>query len=1165
MKKAFRNWWVATGLAVALLVLVLCVGLPFFIGGLRPWPVRIALCVAIAGLWLLWAFLRARKRRKAAAAIEAQLATPSAADQESAAVAARMRDALAALRSSSGNRRDYLYAKPWYMIIGPPGAGKTTALLNSGLRFPFADQSVQGVGGTRNLDFWFADEAALVDTAGRYTTQDSDASADTEGWKTFLAQLKKSRPLSPINGVIVAIGVDELLGSDRAGLDRHAALVRRRLVELRATLEVAMPVYLLVTKADLIAGFVEYYDDLDVEGRRAVLGATLPYEAGKPQADALVAAFDQMVIAQGERQAKRLFDEVDHARRALILGFPTQLAALRNRLARFVDGAFLSGDAPGGTLRGFYLTSGVQEGAPLDRILAGVADVFQQGPSLSARGAGGSGRAYFLNRLLTEVIFGEAGLVRADPAARKRQQARLAMGLAGVAAAGALVLAAWAVSFVKNRMFLSELNSQSHAVAALTRQIGIDPVEVRDSDPDLEAALPVLDALRALPQGHADQAAGEPGLLRRFGLYQSSHADQAMESYRAGLRRILLPRILLRLEQYMAANTANPMQLYQPLKVYLMLGGRGPMDKATVEQWVAADWAGELLPGSDRAPVRKQLSAHLKAMLEDPGLSSAWPGGRQAPLDGDVIAGARAALQTLSLADRAYAVLKLKAIAMGPPWRASAALPAGDAQAFANGAEVMALEVPYFFTLAGHEKAYQVGLATVAADFRNDMWVLGEDAGAQGTVMQMSQIRPNVARLYAREYIEAWERVVKVPKPANYFGDAAALGAFAKTPSPLKVLLLELRKNTTFGGGTNAAKDLAMRRLESSRLGRAVRGAQEVAGEGGFDAGTEISNYFKPLHDYVGDGRQPGPIDEFVAAVKEAGQAVSSANIMGGGMGAEAAQGSMGLAMGKVATAAGGAPALLQPFIDSAAKGGTKASISAVQGALGDVYARSVLPECKGATDEKYPFFGNAEAEASLLDMQRVFAMGGVMDGFLDQRIVPLLDTGGPIWRWKEGDPATAALSPSSPDEFAKARKLRDLLMGGLVVKVVAKSFGAEVASADLTAGGAQYRFESGGEAEERAVIWSAQGNVPEASLTLSAEPAAGARPSPLVRIKETGPWALFRLMDNARLQNTGPATVLATFGNGAQSVVFQISLPGNQNPFVRGGEPWSFRCPAML
>ncbi|MCB2078747.1 MAG: type VI secretion system membrane subunit TssM, partial [Novosphingobium sp.] len=875
----------------------------------------------------------------------------------------------------------------------------------------------------------------------------------------------------------------------------------------------------------------------------------------------IVEEFDLLVKAQGERQAKRLFDEVDQARRSLILGFPAQLAALRNRLARFVEGAFISGDTPSGTLRGFYFTSGVQEGAPLDRILAGVADAFQ---TTAGSHGGSSGRAYFLNRLLTDVVFGEAGLVRADPAARKRQQRRLAMGLAGVAACAALVLAAWAVSFFKNRSFLSDLNSGSVAAATLIRQTGIDMVETRETDPDLEQSLASLRALRNLPQGYADQKRGEPGWLRRFGLYQSSHAEEAVESYRDGLRRIMLPRLLLRLEQFMAANSNDPMALYQPLKVYLMLGGMGPMDKATVKSWITQDWAEEALPGSDRAPVRKELTAHLNALLEDESMSSAWAGGRKAPLDGTTIANARAALQTLSLADRAYAVLKLKALSSGPPWRANAALAAGDAQAFANGEEVLQMEVPYFFTLSGHEKAYQVGLTTVAADFRKELWVLGEDSDTEGTRLQMSQIRPNVARLYARDYIDAWEKVATTPKPANYFADAAALGAFTKTPSPLKILLLELRKNTTFKGGTNAAKDMVKEGLQSSRLSRVVQGADKMKGEGGFDAGTEISNYFKPLHDYVGSGEAPGPIDEFVAALKQAGSAITSANIAGGAIGSESAQGQMAIAMGNVATAAGGAPAMLQGFVESAASGGAKATVSAAQGALDDAWTTSVLPDCKLATEDKYPFFGTAQDDASLVDVQRVFAMGGVLDAFLTERIIPLLDMSGPIWRWNE-TPTTADLSPSSPDEFVKARKLRDLLVAGVAVKFEPKAFGADVDMVELSTGGTQYRFEEAG-ASPRPVIWSAQGNVPEASLTMYASPKEeGGKPRQIDKVSETGPWALFRLMDTAHLENTGPQSLNATFGNGGQSVVFKISLPNQQNPFIRGGGVWSFRCPVAL
>ena len=1152
MKKIFGNWWVLTGLIVVLLVLVFCVALPLVVLGLAPWWVRLSLAVLIVGVWGGIGWWRARRARKAAEAIAAELATPSAGDQESAAVAARMGEALAGLRASSGSKRDYLYSRPWYVIIGPPGAGKTTALLNSGLRFPFAEQSFQGVGGTRNLDFWFSEEAALVDTAGRYTTQDSHGAADTRGWESFLALLKKHRPLSPINGVIVALGVDELLRSDRAGLDRHAALVRRRLAELRGTLEVSVPVYVLFTKADLLAGFVEYYDDLDVEGRRAVLGATLPVTNTRPAADDLVAAFDRMVAAQSARQAKRLFDEVDQRRRALILGFPAQLAALRSRFARFVEGAFLGGSQPLGTLRGFYFTSGVQEGAPLDRILAGVAQVYQQQAGSSS---GGSGRTYFLNRVLTEVAFREAGLVEADPAARRRQHARMTAGIAAVAAAAALVLIVWGISFVRNRSFQHDLGTSAAAAAQQIRQTGDDMVEVRATDPDLEQSLAVLDSLRALPQGYDDQANGAPGLMMRFGLFQSSHAAQAVEAYRSGLRRIMLPRLLLRLEQYMAGHGGDPLSLYQALKVYLMLGGQGPMDVGTVKSWVAADWANEAYPGADRAPERAQLEKHLSALLEDDSLNVAWAG-QKAPLDGTTIAGARATLATLSLADRAYAVLRQKAMANGgAAWSAGAALSAGDAQAFANGKDVLALQVPYFYTRQGYDQAYLKGLTTVSEDMKKEMWVLGGDADTAGLQEQMSQIRPGVAALYAKDYIAAWEKVATTPQPASYFADPAAMGAFTKTPSPLKVLLLELRKNTTFSGGAGAAVGMGMNRFAQTRVGQVA--GQLASGEGGLDAGSQIANNFKPIQDYVGDGKAPAPIDDFIAAMKQAGSAVASAKFAGGGMGSDSAQGAMATAMGSMATAVGGAPPQLQGFVSAAAGGGKTASVTAAQGAIADAYTRAVLPDCKSATEDKYPFVGNALADASPVDVQRVFGMGGSFDAFLQQRVTPLLDKSGPIWRWSATDPTAATLNPSSPDEFRLAAQLRDILMGGLTVKFATKAFSGGVDAAELVVGSTTYRFDITSTGD-RPVVWSTQGNIPHAAVSLFAGSVK------VGEIDKEGPWALFHLIDAARKENAGPQSFVATFGDGAKTVQFKVGLPTTDNPFGRGGV-WSFRCPAAL
>ena len=123
---------------------------------------------------------------------------PTSADdrsgEEAAALRERMSTALSLLKRARGTR-GYLYEQPWYVIIGPPGAGKTTALLNSGLKFPLAAEmgqgAVAGVGGTRLCDWWFTENAVLIDTAGRYTTQDSNAAVDRAGWDAFLDLLQQ--------------------------------------------------------------------------------------------------------------------------------------------------------------------------------------------------------------------------------------------------------------------------------------------------------------------------------------------------------------------------------------------------------------------------------------------------------------------------------------------------------------------------------------------------------------------------------------------------------------------------------------------------------------------------------------------------------------------------------------------------------------------------------------------------------------------------------------------------------------------------------------------------------------------------------------------------------------------------------------------------------------
>ena len=154
-----------------------------------PWILAIlATLLVFFVLFTIWLYRRF-KARKAAREIEKALNAQAEEQARSVrpeqqaevrAIQAEFNRAIGALKSSRLGKTgvDALYALPWYVIIGPPGAGKSTALRNSGIPFPYMSQQtgggVKGVGGTRNCELWLSNEGVLVDTAGRYPTDADD-------------------------------------------------------------------------------------------------------------------------------------------------------------------------------------------------------------------------------------------------------------------------------------------------------------------------------------------------------------------------------------------------------------------------------------------------------------------------------------------------------------------------------------------------------------------------------------------------------------------------------------------------------------------------------------------------------------------------------------------------------------------------------------------------------------------------------------------------------------------------------------------------------------------------------------------------------------------------------------------------------------------------------
>ena len=400
--------------------------------------------------------------RRSTAALEKGLGDQAGSDgirpdqqAEIAAMQAEFQKALRSLKSSRLGHKggDALGALPWYVIIGPPGAGKTTALRSSGLPFPHAKGGrVRGVGGTRNCDWWLSNDAVILDTAGRWATQDDDR----EEWLAFLDLLHQTRPQKPVNGILVAVSLTDLQGE----ADEMAALskaLRERVDEVMGRLEMVLPVYLLVTKCDLVPGFVEMFGDLRDKERGQIWGFTLPLLAS---ADERIEMFgehlDDLCDVIEQKAALRMYDERRVEARFSIFEFPKQLTAIRQVLTDLVTDLFAENvyqDAP--IMRGVYFTSGTQEGRPIDRIMKSMAEAF----GVSARAAAvavSKPKSYFLRDLFTEVVFPDKDFaIRSTRVLARQRIRRLALTVCAlVAAAGFLFLPVR--SYSTNRDFIYE-------------------------------------------------------------------------------------------------------------------------------------------------------------------------------------------------------------------------------------------------------------------------------------------------------------------------------------------------------------------------------------------------------------------------------------------------------------------------------------------------------------------------------------------------------------------------------------------------------------------------------------------------------------------------------------------------------------------------------------
>lgn len=342
-----------------------------------PWWVGVAMLVGILGIWvgILFvkrSFLRRREKefvRRVIAQDQAAIQTaPLHERQQLMELQEDWKKAVEQLLGSNLRKKgNPLYVLPWYVVIGESGAGKSSAIRNAGMNPALSEnRRAAGITATRNCDWWFFENAIVLDTAGRYTIA-IDQGPDQEEWQKFLVLLARYRRREPVNGVVVVVSAEKLLAGDSKALREDGQEIRAHLDQLMRGLGSKFPIYVLVTKLDFIHGLTEFAAALPPERLNQAMGFTND-KALPIWKDVLDQALNS--IAGRLRSLRFILIHRSPVLGAGALHFPTEFESLHGGLADFLKPIFDQNsyqETP--LLRGLFFSSARQGVTPYSQFL----------------------------------------------------------------------------------------------------------------------------------------------------------------------------------------------------------------------------------------------------------------------------------------------------------------------------------------------------------------------------------------------------------------------------------------------------------------------------------------------------------------------------------------------------------------------------------------------------------------------------------------------------------------------------------------------------------------------------------------------------------------------------------------------------------------------------
>ncbi len=1048
--------------------------------------------------------------------------------------------------------------------MGLEEAGKTSLIQRSGQTYSLTNVTRQSRT-ERNpfgFEWWVGDNGVLIDPDGELLSQNSGpASGEMQHrlWMHFVNWLEKNRPQRPLNGVILTVDLAQLSLSSDQQRRSQAIVVRTRLRELMEQLGARLPVYITFTKLDLLYGFAPFAKTFSQEELRQPFGCTFSLNQQDPDdwLSEFESGYEELVETLNQRLPGVLSSTRDAEERSAAYSFTRQIAGLKSIMAQYLAD-LLAADAfsTPALVRGTYFTSVLQEGVPEDAFVHAAASHYGlAGPTQPAQRSGTSS-SLFTKSLFPEIIYREAGLASDNRKALARRRRKVSLATAAALVCGAGVTAGWQHYFIENANAALAVETGVESFMDDWRPIGYEP------DTTGKNLLEPLDQLR-----EATLAFGEyrntPKVVADMGLYKGHRVGPEVEaSYLDMLSYQFMPALMLGVMENMSKAPDNSSERLSHLRVLRMLYDASGRREGIVRDYMMDYWQ-QAFPA--QRSVQQRLVNHLDYAMAHTDLNARVQNDdvtaqmALAPFQSRV-EWAQHELGKIATPERVYSDLEKEAEQSfrSPLDLARAAGPAfnsvfvrldeyGDPLQEGVDGQTDPAIIPSLLTREGMNAWFLRKSDSVTELALIDAWVLGRRNDVDFSEADEARLRGELQSIYADKYASQWRQALSrldVQSFSDLNHGVRVLESLTGGHQPMHQLIAEVIKNTrlTPGGGMAGENAAATSVLEQSEHYTMVR---------------SIERQFAELNTLMRtDKDEPSQLDQVMEVVKDLHLFMRSIQESPdrGKAALSAARARMGLQgadpIFTLQRVAANQPAPLDRMLDKLASESWRVVLDQAVAQLERQWYQDVYQPFQQSLARHYPFNPEAGRDAALQDFERFFAPDGVLDRFYRDNLKLFLE--------------------DHPEHIAGSQRAslvrRDVFRSLEKAELIRRAFFTRGGSLDVEFALEPTHLSS----NKRRSVMNVDGQLVEFShgprqniplvwpntLRDSVESRITLVPTEVNRsprsMSENGPWALFRLLDEADITGVSSSAVDVRFALDDGEMRYRLHAGSNTNPFTQ-------------